>query len=156
MKKTILLVVSVAIALLSFNSCEEVSTYEVQVINECYLDVLNSGIPFLKVSIDEVQFNGEVVVSDIDAPEGDGSSYRVSSDYFQVESGTDYEVTVKYTTYFYDTENYEWEESGTQDEYVAGSESWSSDEEHSKFALKFTCSSLLNAYRPEFDTFYVE
>lgn len=156
MKKSILLFVSVAIALLSFNSCEEVSNYEVKVINECYLDVLNSGIPFLKVSIDEVQFNGEVVISNIDAPNGEGASYRVSSDYFQVESGTDYEVTVKYTTYFYDAENLKWEADGEQDEYVAGTESWSSDEEHSKFAMKFTCSSLLNAYRPEFETFYVE
>ncbi len=156
MKKAIFLVVSVAIALLSFNSCEEVSTYEVQVINECYLDVLNSGIPFLKVCIDEVQFNGEVVASDIDAPEGDGSNYRVTSDYFQVESGIDYEVTVKYTTYFYDVDNLKWEEDGIQEEYVAGSESWSSEEDHSKFALKFTCSSLLNAYRPEFETFYID
>ena len=156
MKRTIFLMLAFTIAALSFNACEEVNTYDVKVLNECYMDVLNTGLPFLKVRIDEVQFNGETVVTNLEAPEGEGSSYRVSSQYFQVESGTDYEVKVKFTTIFYDAENLEWEEDGVQEEYVAGTESWSSTEEHTSFALKFTCGGLLNAYRPEFETFYVD
>jgi len=157
MKKLSFAVIAALILLLSLNSCEEDSKiYEVQIINECYMDVLNTGLPFSKIQIDEVRFNDEVVVSNLAAPMGDGSSYRTSSDFFTVESGIDYEVTVEFTTYYYDTENFMWETEGIQDEYIAGTETWTNDEEYSTFAMKFTTGGLFNAYRPEFETFYIE
>ncbi len=141
--------------LVSLTSCEEeTSTYQVRIVSECYQDVLGTGLPFLKVSLDEVKLNGEVVATDIAAPNGDGANYRTTSEYFDVESGIDYEVEVTCTTYFYDAENMEWPATGTTETYTAGTESWSNDESHDTFAMKFTCGGLLQAFRPVFETFY--
>lgn len=156
MKKVMIAVFAALTVMMSMSSCEEESkTYEVKILNECYMDFLNTGIPFMKIQIDEVKFNGDLVATNITAPNGEGSTYRVSSDYFNIESAKDYDISIKFTTFIYDSEELAWGD-GIQDEYLAGTETWTSDEEYSKFALKFTVGDILNAYRPEYESFYVE
>ncbi len=154
MKKVIITVIAALAVLMSLTSCEEESKiYEAKIANACYMDLLNTGLPFMKIQIDEVYFNDDLVVSNIAAPSYDGG--RVDSEYFNVESGIDYEIKIVFTTYLYNADEFTWDD-GTEEEYVAGTESWTNDEEHSKFALKFTVGDIFNAYRPEFETFYVE
>lgn len=156
MKRIIIAALTVLTFLISLSSCEEQGNiYEVQILNECYTDILNTGVPFIKTQIDEVLFNEKVVAIDIQAPIGEGSSHRVYSEYFNIESGIDYEITIKYTTYTYIVDELEWDE-GTEGEYVVGTETWSDNEEHTKFALKFTHGDILNGFRPVFESFYVE
>lgn len=157
MKKVIISVLTALSLLMCFTSCEEDSkTYETKISNKCYSELSAFGItvPFSKIRIDEVKFNDEVVATNIAAPSYDGG--RTDSEFFSVESGIDYEVKITFTTIFYNSETDIWDTDGVTETYTAGTESWTNDEDHTKFALLFTTGGLSALYRPVFETFYVE
>jgi hypothetical protein len=125
---------------LFFVSCEkDPAVYEVKVRN-----AMSDTFIGVEYKYDVTEFTlGENVVNNI--------PYNSDSEYFTVESGTEYNMSVTYDMYVYDlTKGWTYSDTYTSD---LGTEEWSDDEDHSKFAVKLTIDWLM---QPQADTYYVE
>lgn len=126
-------------------SCQkEKITYQLKVRNSCENQLL--GFPFMKYDIKELNV-GDKKFENIPA----GSE----SDYLDIQSDTDYPVSITYDTYFYNTDNfvYEYDNTYTVD---MGTESWTSEEESNKFVMVVEIGDLLQAYDPVYEVYFIE
>lgn len=136
------IIILVLAALLSSTSCKKDKVaYEAKVRNSCSNELL--GIPFMKYKIVELSL-GDIKFNDIES----GSD----SEYLGIESGTDYKITIKYETWFYDVNTSTWEYDRT-DTSDMGTETWSDSEDGDKFIIKVKIGDILQAYKPIYEVF---
>ncbi|MCF8294965.1 MAG: hypothetical protein K9I34_02780 [Bacteroidales bacterium] len=138
------LIVTMVLLLSLTTSCEqEAIVYQAKVRNSCQIYLLGTSIPFMKYEI-------------VDMKVGDISSgpvaYNTDSEYFNVESGVEYLVTLTYDIYYYDTETFAWEFDRTVTDDL-GTETWTRTEDSDKFIMKVEMGDLLSAYAPYFETY---
>lgn len=136
------IIILVLAALLSTTSCKKDKVaYQTKVRNSCYNELL--GLPFMKYKIVELTL-GDKKFTDIES----GSD----SEYLDIESDTDYKITIKYETWFYnsDTGNWDYDDTFTDD---LGTETWSDTEDGDKFIIKVKIGDVLQAYKPIYEVF---
>jgi len=136
------IIILVLAAMLSTTSCKKDKVaYEAKVRNSCSIELL--GVPFMKYKIVELTL-GDNKFEDIES----GSD----SEYLGIESGTDYNITIKYETWFYDTNTGSWEYDRT-DTADMGTETWSDSEDGDKFIIKVKIGDILQSYKPTYEVF---
>lgn len=141
MKILVLLAIVVTMSV----SCKKDTTeYKVRVQNDMYMEFL--GFPFMKYDIVELKIGGNTI------SEVPYSAYNAYSEYVTVESGKDYNISIKVDEYLYNTETFVWEFERTHT-YDLGTESWNDDEDYKTFKMKFKIGDLLQAYSPIFTTY---
>lgn len=146
--KNLKIAVLVLVVGLAFSSCEkDKSQYQVRIQNDMYEELSLMGVtsPWFKYEVDEFKLGG-MVFSDI--------SYGDYSEYQSVESSTDYDASVTYTQYIWNSELFEWEEKGTYTDNL-GTISWIDDEDYDKHKIKLTVGDILSGYAPKY-TKYAE
>lgn len=128
-----------------FSSCEkEKSKYQVRIQNEMYTELL--GIPFMKYNVTECKLGGNVF-SDV--------AYGEYSEYVNIESSTDYELSVTVEMLGYDPNTFLWSSMGSET-YDLGTVSWVDDEDYDKHKVKLQIGDLINAYAPVYSKFAEE
>jgi uncharacterized protein YcfL len=139
----LLMVVLVSIILFGTSCKKEKKIYQVKVRNECEINLLSTVIPFMKYdikafSLGDIQFGAIAKGSD--------------SEYSEIESDTDYPISITYDVYLYNADElaYEFDRTETED---LGTEKWSDSEESDKFIMKIEMGDLLQAYKPKFTTY---
>ena len=131
---------------LMFSSCDTLyPDYEVRVQNNCENDITIMGttLPFMYYDIVEVTL-GDKTFTDIK-----NGNY---SDYQTVKSGEEYDITITYDSYIYDTENYKWEYEGQYTE-SKGTETWAANETYDKFKIKVEIGNLIQLYKPQIEVY---
>lgn len=126
---------------LMFSSCEkETSEYQVRIQNNMYeeLSLLGVSSPWFKYNVEEFTLGG---LSFENIPYGEYSEYQT------IESSTDYEASVTYTQYLWNSETYTWEKDGTYTEDL-GTISWVDDETYVLQKIKLEVGDLLSGYAP--------
>jgi len=135
--------VVLGVLVLSTTSCEkEKLIYETKIRNDCENTLL--GLPFMRYDLVEVKLNDEIIFSDI--------AYGEESEYKEIESSTEYEVTVKYDSYTYDpdSDTFKFTSSETA---TSGTEEWTDTEDGDKFVMVFEIGALIESYKPVFKTY---
>lgn len=136
------IIILVLAALLSSTSCKKDKVaYQVKVRNSCSNELL--GIPFSKYKIVELTL-GDKKFNNIES----GSD----SEYIDIESDTDYKITIKYEVYYYDSNTFTWDYSSTET-YDMGTETWSDSEDGDKFIIKVKIGDILQGYKPIYEVF---
>lgn len=138
-----LVFVVLGVLVLSTTSCEkEKLIYETKIRNDCENTLL--GSPFMRYDLVEVKLNDEIIFSDI--------AYGEESEYKEIESSTEYEVTVKYDSYTYDPDSGIFKFTSTETA-TSGTEEWTDTEDGDKFVMVFDIGALLESYKPVFTTY---
>jgi hypothetical protein len=144
MNKNLKLVFLLAIVTLLFaTSCEkEKIVYQTKIRNSCEKELL--GLPFLKYDIVEVKLNDEVVFKNV--------KFGEESEYKEIESSTEYEITVTYDSYTHDPDAGIYKFTSTETKTV-GTEEWTDTEDGDKFVMVFEIGALIESYKPVFKTY---
>ena len=109
--------VLVALMSLTFVACEEDSeTYEVRVRNGAYSEAL--GVVPTKYNITELKVGGKTV---------ENVDYGEFSDYFDIESGKEYNISISYDVYLYNADTQAWQYDASYSDDLGGEE-WGTGE----------------------------
>ena len=139
--KGLLLFLITALVIFSSGCQKEKKIYQVKVRNSCEIQLL--GLPFMKYNIKEFTL-GDIKFGAV--AKGDDSDYK------EIESDTEYAVSITYDIYLYNADNmaYQFDRTETTD---LGSETWTDSEESDKFIMKVEIGDILQAYKPVYKTY---
>ncbi len=142
--KGLVMLMVLAVIMVSTSCQKDKKTYQVKVRNSCEIELL--GIPFMKYNIKEFSL-GDIKFGAV--AKGEDSEYK------DIESDTEYAVSVTYDVYLYDANTFQWDLDRTETADL-GTETWTDSEDSDKFIMKVEIGDILQAYKPIFKTYIAE
>lgn len=139
--KGLVMLMVLAVVLVSTSCKKDKKTYQAKVRNSCEIELL--GIPFMKYNIKEFSL-GDIKFGAV--AKGEDSEYK------DIESDTEYAVSVTYDIYLYDANTFQWEFDRTETADL-GTETWTDSEDSDKFIMKVEIGDILQGYKPIFNTY---